>query len=161
MLNKLLYFFSFLFNGTQQNNWNWIALHQFSLFIALAIFLLDLILLPMASFLPSESKFDNFIRDWIELDVNEKENVTKIIVKECIISASFAGKYYTKKKFSLFWFNFITLYLLIVSGFLQDFVDMPAICYTRFMCTLKNDLSKLHVTYRSIQTDHGFDGCIV
>lgn len=86
--NDCYYFYYF----KKQNNWNWVIPHQLSLFIALGIFLFDLILLAIAAIAPFNSKFIRFTCDWLELDVTEKENITKIVITECIISAIFAGK---------------------------------------------------------------------
>lgn len=58
------------------------------------MFLSDLVLLPIAAFVPSRSKLVQFASDWAELDVSKEENVAKVVIKECIISFIFAGNPY-------------------------------------------------------------------
>lgn len=108
VLRIIVNFFYF----TKQNNWNWIIPHQLLLFIALAIFLFDLILLTIAAYAPFMSTFARFICDWTELDVSEKENIVNIVITECIISAIFAGKWQRKFQFTNSSQQFINVLLL-------------------------------------------------
>lgn len=103
MLQIIIVFF---FYFTKQNNWVRIIPHQILLLIALVIFLFDLILLPITAFVSSKSKFVRFTYDWIELDVSEKENIAQIVIKECIISAVFAGNFWRKFQFTASFWHF-------------------------------------------------------
>lgn len=99
------------FLSNQQDNWEFITMHQISLMIAFMIFVLHIILTLIAALSNRENQFILYFCQWLEFD--KKELTASTICKMLVSLAIFAGSHHL---FQIEWILWVSLNCSFVSA---------------------------------------------